>query len=67
MGSALGEIVLTEEFRHALALLAAGDHGFLTGKAGTGKSTLIRHFMAETEGSQSVWGPVMERFLGQLR
>jgi ATP-dependent DNA helicase PIF1 len=43
------EIVLTEEFRHALALLAEGEHLFLTGKAGTGKSTLIRRFMAETE------------------
>ena len=43
------EIVLTEEFRHALALLAEGKHLFLTGKAGTGKSTLIRRFIAETD------------------
>jgi MoxR-like ATPase len=43
------EIVLTEEFRQALALLAAGRHLFLTGNAGTGKSTLIRRFMAETD------------------
>ena len=57
MGSALGEIVLTEEFRHALALLAAGDHVFLTGKAGTGKSTLIRHFMAETDRNVAVVAP----------
>ncbi|HET6732582.1 AAA family ATPase [Mycobacterium sp.] len=53
MGSAQGapaprEIILTEEFQHALALLAEGEHLFLTGKAGTGKSTLIRRFMAET-------------------
>ena len=41
------ELVLTDEFRTALALLAAGRHLFLTGKAGTGKSTLIRHFIAK--------------------
>lgn len=42
-------LVLTDEFRHALDLLAAGQHVFLTGKAGTGKSTLIRLFMADTD------------------
>lgn len=41
-------IVLTDEFRHALGILEQGRHLFLTGKAGTGKSTLIRHFMATT-------------------
>src|SRR6201991_2536648 len=41
-------LVLTDEFRHALELLAGGRHVFLTGKAGTGKSTLIRQFMAQT-------------------
>lgn len=41
-------IVLTEEFKRALALLSDGRHVFLTGKAGTGKSTLIRQFMSET-------------------
>jgi ATP-dependent DNA helicase PIF1 len=57
VGSARGEIVLTEEFRHALALLAEGEHLFLTGKAGTGKSTLIRRFMAETERNVVVVAP----------
>lgn len=56
MGSA-PEIVLTEEFRHALALLNEGNHLFLTGKAGTGKSTLIRHFMAETDRNVVVVAP----------
>lgn len=51
------EIVLTDEFRHALALLAEGRHMFLTGKAGTGKSTLIRHFMASTERNVVVVAP----------
>ena len=51
------EIVLTEEFRQALALLAGGKHLFLTGKAGTGKSTLIRRFMAETDRNVVVVAP----------
>ncbi|KUI25608.1 AAA family ATPase [Mycobacterium sp. IS-1742] len=50
-------LVLTDEFREALALLAGGRHLFLTGKAGTGKSTLIRHFMAQTDRSVVVVAP----------
>ncbi|GAA1410410.1 AAA family ATPase [Oerskovia paurometabola] len=41
-------IELTEEFETALAILTSGGSMFLTGKAGTGKSTLIRHFMEST-------------------
>ncbi|CAN5489034.1 AAA family ATPase [soil metagenome] len=51
------EFVLTEEFRSALALLGGGKHLFLTGKAGTGKSTLIRRFMAETDRNVMVVAP----------
>lgn len=50
-------IELTEEFTAALDLLAAGHSMFLTGKAGTGKSTLIRHFMAATERETLVVAP----------
>lgn len=50
-------LVLTDEFREALGLLAAGRHLFLTGKAGTGKSTLIRHFMAGTDRNVVVVAP----------
>ena len=50
-------LVLTDEFRHALELLAGGRHVFLTGKAGTGKSTLIRQFMAETDRAVVVVAP----------
>ena len=50
-------LVLTHEFRHALGLLAGGRHVFLTGKAGTGKSTLIRLFMAETDRAVVVVAP----------
>ncbi|ORV65394.1 AAA family ATPase [Mycobacterium gastri] len=50
-------MVLTEEFKRALALLGDGRHVFLTGKAGTGKSTLIRQFMSETNRNVVVAAP----------
>lgn len=52
-----GDLILTDEFREALTLLEGGRHLFLTGKAGTGKSTLIRHFMAGTERNVVVVAP----------
>lgn len=51
------KIVLTEEFAEALELLHGGKNLFLTGKAGTGKSTLIRQFMSETQRSVVVTAP----------
>lgn len=51
------QIVLTKEFAEALELLHGGKNLFLTGKAGTGKSTLIRQFMAETQRSVVVTAP----------
>lgn len=38
----------TDEFRTGLIRLEEGHNLFLTGKAGTGKSTLIRHFIENT-------------------
>ncbi|GAB3186667.1 AAA family ATPase [Nesterenkonia suensis] len=48
-----GAIVLTDEFSEALARLEAGESLFLTGKAGTGKSTLIREFLRRCADSAS--------------
>ncbi|WP_307837225.1 AAA family ATPase [Aeromicrobium sp. YIM 150415] len=48
---------ITEEFASALSVLEAGGHLFVTGKAGTGKSTLIRHFLAGTERNVVVAAP----------
>lgn len=41
-------ITITPEFTAALSFLHSGQNIFLTGKAGTGKSTLIRLFQHET-------------------
>src|SRR5699024_10534264 len=46
--SASSGLTITEEFQAALDHLHAGHHLFLTGKAGTGKSTLIRHYLETT-------------------
>lgn len=50
-------ITLTDEFQLALSILESGGNLFLTGKAGTGKSTLIRHFMANTNRNVVVAAP----------
>lgn len=50
-------IELTEKFREALNRLEVGENLFLTGKAGTGKSTLIREFIARTDRNVVVTAP----------
>lgn len=42
-------LTFTADFQEGLDRLRAGSHLFLTGKAGTGKSTLIRHFLETTD------------------
>ena len=56
-GSMAPTLTLTDEFQTALDHLHAGDHLFLTGRAGTGKSTLIRHFLETTERSAITVAP----------
>lgn len=50
-------IDITEEFSQALDHLNSGHHLFLTGKAGTGKSTLIRHYIDITDRNVIVTAP----------
>lgn len=50
-------ITFTAEFTDALTRLHRGDNLFLTGKAGTGKSTLVREFLATTDRTVLVAAP----------
>ena len=53
-----GGIVLTKEFKAALDILEnTSQNVFITGKAGTGKSTLIQHFREHTKKSVVVVAP----------
>ena len=52
-----GQIEFTDEFVAALRALEGGRSVFLTGKAGTGKSTLIRHFVKTTHRNLEVVAP----------
>ncbi|MBI4526757.1 MAG: AAA family ATPase [Deltaproteobacteria bacterium] len=52
------QIDLTPEFRHALDLLENSDKSvFITGRAGTGKSTLLQHFRSITRKNAVVLAP----------
>ncbi|MCB9245183.1 MAG: AAA family ATPase [Flavobacteriales bacterium] len=52
------EIELTEEFEYALNTLEHSDRSvFITGKAGTGKSELLRYFLSKTSKKAVVLAP----------
>jgi len=52
------ELDQTDEFKLALKLMeAAEEHIFITGRAGTGKSTLLRHFITHTKRRVAVLAP----------
>ncbi len=51
-------IEINKEFAHALDLMGKGDgHVFITGRAGTGKSTLLEYFRDSTERSVVILAP----------
>lgn len=53
----MAQLEITAEFAQALNWLHSGKSCFLTGKAGTGKSTLIREFLAHTKRNVLVAAP----------
>jgi len=51
-------IEITPEFKQALGILEeTRENVFITGRAGTGKSTLLRHFMATTKRNAAIVAP----------
>lgn len=54
----LDDITITKEFKHAFdAMESTNEHLFLTGRAGTGKSTLLKYFRAKTKKKFVVLAP----------
>jgi len=52
------DIIITKEFRDAYdAIENTNDHVFLTGRAGTGKSTLLKYFRTKTRKKHVVLAP----------
>lgn len=45
------------EFRKAIKLLDNGENVFITGKAGTGKTTLIKHWLKQTDKEVAIVAP----------
>lgn len=57
MNDEKNDILLNGEQEAALGLMMSGVNVFLTGKAGTGKSTLVREFIRRCEGECIVLAP----------
>lgn len=55
--SGADDIVITDEFARALETIDSGVHVFITGRAGTGKSTLLRLFRERLDDEVVVLAP----------
>ena len=56
--TSLDDIVITKEFKRAFeAMENTNEHIFLTGRAGTGKSTLLKYFRAKSKKKYVVLAP----------
>jgi len=52
------QIEINEQFRHALEIMGGTDRNvFITGRAGTGKSTLLEYFRNTTNKNVAVLAP----------
>ena len=54
---ALEPLQLSDDFNYALERMESGDHLFITGRAGTGKSTLLQIFRRSTSKNVVVLAP----------
>jgi len=55
--SASETLEFNDDFRRTMELIDSGTSLFVTGKAGTGKSTLLRHFLSTTDRKAVVVAP----------